>query len=79
MILTLHDGRIVAITVQYHFMALAIDVIDRGGPSNKIFCQLQPMSTKVSPLSSSKKHFSCPLLLKRWSTLLLKVGVSYGW
>ena len=32
---------------QLHFMALAIDVIDRYGPSNEMCCQLQPKTTKV--------------------------------
>ena len=33
-------GRIIAAAFQFHFMALAIDVIDRRDPSNKIRCQL---------------------------------------
>ena len=32
---------------QFHFMALAINVIDRRGPSNKMRHQLQPKKTKV--------------------------------
>ena len=33
----------------------------------------------VIHLFSSKRHFSRPLLLKKWSMLVLKVGVSNGW
>ena len=29
-------GRIIAAAFQFHFMALAVDVIDRRDPSNKI-------------------------------------------
>ena len=47
-------------------MALAVDVIDRRGPSNSI-C-----------LYNSKRRFSCSSLLARWNGLVLKVGVLYG-
>ena len=67
-------------------MALAINVIDRRGPGNKIHCQLQPKKTKVQCkavlavyIRSSKRHFTHPSLLTRQSALVLKVGVSYGW
>ena len=106
-------------------MALAIDVINRHDPSNKICCQLQPgrllgkailaiyitakdcssLLTSRSPLVlkvgvwkmakcvssynqrrlsiihlyTSKRCFSRPSLLTRWSALVLKVGVLYGW
>ena len=33
---------------QLHFMALAVDVIDRCGPSNQIRCQLQAKMIKVT-------------------------------
>ena len=33
----------------------------------------------ISHLYSSKKRFSRPSLVTRWSTLVLKVGVSFGW
>ena len=32
---------------QFHFMALAVDVIDRYGPSNEMHRQLQLNKTKV--------------------------------
>ena len=32
---------------QFCFMALAVDFIDRCGPSNKMHHQLQPKKTKV--------------------------------
>ena len=35
---------------QFHFMVLAIDVIDRCDPSNKMHRQLQPKKVKVRPL-----------------------------
>ena len=41
-------GRIIAAAFQFRFMALAIDVINRRDPSNKMHCQLQPKKTKVS-------------------------------
>ena len=31
----------------FHFMALAVDVVDRRGPSNEMRCQLQPKNPKV--------------------------------
>ena len=36
---------------QFLFMALAVDVIDRRGPSNETRCQLQPKKTKVNLLA----------------------------
>ena len=41
------NGRIIAAAFQFHFMALAIDVIDRRDPSNEMGHQLQPNRTKV--------------------------------
>ena len=32
---------------QSRFMALAVDFIDKHGPSNEMDCQLQPKNTKV--------------------------------
>ena len=34
-------------TFQFRFMALAVDVINRRGPSNEMHHQLQPKKTKV--------------------------------
>ena len=48
----------------FRFMALAIDVIDRRGPSNTIRCQLQPKNPKIRRFSrpsfntSKTKHFN---------------------
>ena len=36
-----------AIYISVPFVALAINVIDRRGPSNKMLCQLQPKKAKV--------------------------------
>ena len=41
-------GSIIVATFQFRFMALAVDVIDRRGPSNEMCCQLQPKKTKVT-------------------------------
>ena len=63
-------------------MALAVDVIDRRGPSNEMPRQLLPKKTKerlYSHLYSSKRRFTRPSLLTRWSALVLKMGVLYGW
>ena len=40
-------GRIIAAAFHFRFMAVAIDVIDRHGPSNEMQRQLQPKKTKV--------------------------------
>ena len=40
-------GRIIAAAFQFHFMALAIDVIDRRDPSNEMLSQLQPNKNKI--------------------------------
>ena len=51
------------------------------GPSSKMRPQLQPKKTKVrltSRLYSSKRRYQRCTLLTRRSTLVLKVGVSYG-
>ena len=40
-------GRIIAAAFQFRFMALAIDVIDRHDPSNKMHRQLQPNKAKI--------------------------------
>ena len=38
-------GRIMAAAFQFHFMALAIDVVDRHDPSNEMRRQFQPKKT----------------------------------
>ena len=48
MILTLYDWLNNFCCFSVLFLALAIDVIDRRGPSNKMHCQLQPKKTKVT-------------------------------
>ena len=40
-------GYIVAAVFHFCFIALAVDFIDRRGPSNKMQHQLQPKKTKV--------------------------------
>ena len=45
--LTLNDWLIIATAFQFRFIALAIDVIDRRGPSNEMRHQLQPKKTEV--------------------------------
>ena len=62
---------------QLHFMALAIDVIDRCGPSDEMHRQLQPKKTKLRRLYRSKRRFTHSLLPIRRSASVLKVGVSY--
>ena len=49
--------------------------------NDEIRCQLQSSKTnvRISHLYSSKRRFSCPLLVTRWTALVLKVGVSHGW
>ena len=39
--------RIIVAAFQFRFMALAVDVIDKRGPSNEMRHQLQPKKTKV--------------------------------
>ena len=39
--------RIIVTAFQFHFMALAINIIDRHSPSNEMHRQLQPKKTKV--------------------------------
>ena len=81
MILTLNDWLNNAAAFQFCFMALAVDVIDRNGPSNEMRRQLQPKETKVrlyySYLYSSKRCFIRPSLLTRQSASVLKMGVLY--
>ena len=60
-------------------MALAIDVIDRRGPINEMRRQLQPKKRCIIQLYSSERRFTRSSLPTRWSTLVLKVGVSCGW
>ena len=55
-------------------MALAVNVIDRCGPSNKMCHQLQPKKTKVMLYYIAGKK-----VLTRQSALVLKVGMAYGW
>ena len=40
-------GCIISVAFQFRFMALAVDVIDRHGPSNAMCRQLQPMKIEV--------------------------------
>ena len=40
-------GWIISAAFQFHFMALAINVIDRHGPSNEMRRQLQPKGNAV--------------------------------
>ena len=40
-------GLIIAAAFQFHFMSLAVDVINGRGPSNEICRQLQPKKTNV--------------------------------
>ena len=56
-------------------MAIVSDAIDRRGPSKKIRYQLEPKKS----ILAFNRHFTYCKLLKRWSTLVLKVGVLYGW
>ena len=46
-------GKIIVAAFHFHFIALAIDVMDRRGPSNKMRCQLQLKKTKkkIPPLT----------------------------
>ena len=63
---------------QLRFMAFAVDVIDRHGPSNEMRRQLKPKKAKgISSLYSSKQRFTHPSLITRRSASVLKVGVSY--
>ena len=41
-------GRIISAAFQFRFMALAVDVIDRHGPSKEMRHHLQPKKTKVT-------------------------------
>ena len=40
-------GYIISAAFQFHFMALAVKVVDRRGPSNEMYCQLQLKKAKV--------------------------------
>ena len=63
-------------------MALAVDVIDRRGPSNKMHRHLEPKKTMVMlyiRVYNSNRCFTRPSLLTRGSTLVLNVGMSQGW
>ena len=65
-------------------VCVCVYVIDGCGPSNKMYCQLMPKKTNykgscIICLYSGKRHFSLHSLLKRWSTLILEVGVLYEW
>ena len=40
-------GGIIVAAFHFRFIALAVDFIDRRGPSNEMHCQLQPKKTKV--------------------------------
>ena len=65
-------GLLIAAASQFCFMALAIGVTDRCGPSNEMHRHSQPKKAKI-------KRFTYPLLQARLSTLVLKVCVSYIW
>ena len=70
-----------AAAFQLCFMAFAVDVIDRCGPSNEMRCQLKLKKAKVSCIShlySSKRHFSPPSLVTRLSGLVLREDALYG-
>ena len=47
MFLTLLIDSIIFAAFQFRFMALVVDIIDRGGPGNKMYHQLQPIKSKV--------------------------------
>ena len=40
-------GYIIEAALKFRFMALAVNIIDRRGPSNEMRRQLQPKKTKV--------------------------------
>ena len=74
------NGLIITAAFQFHFMAPAVDFIDRRGPSNEIHRHLQPKETKVTLYYPCiLQPFTHPLLLARQSASVLKVGVSHGW
>ena len=60
-------------------MALAVDVIDRRGPSNEMRRLLKLKKTKVTCIIrvyNSKRCFNHPQFLTRRAASVLKVGVS---
>ena len=84
MILILYDWlNAISAAFQLHFMALAIDVIDRSGPSSKMCHQLHLMKNKVTLILSVyiTAEGILPTLksLTKQSALVLKVGVTYRW
>ena len=53
-------GWIISAAFQFHFMTLAVNFIDRCGPSNKMRSQLWPKKTKVMlyyPFVKQKKFY----------------------
>ena len=84
MILALYDWFNNSGCFSVRFITLAVDVIDRRGPTVVTKCvtsysQRRLRSGCIIRLYNSKRRFSPLLLLKRRSTLVLKVGVSYRW
>ena len=51
-------GRIIVAAFQIHFMALAVDVIDRRGPSNKMDHHLQQKTTILAVYIAAKDIIS---------------------
>ena len=68
-------------TFQIRIMALAIDIIDKRGPSNETHRQLQLKKTKVKlyilAIHIATRHYSRLSLLTRQSASVLKMGESY--
>ena len=63
-------------------MALALNVINRRGPSNEMRRQLNPKKDNIKlylAVYIATEDFTCPSLLKRRSASVLKVGVLYMW
>ena len=81
MILTLYDWLANFAAFQFHFvaMALAVDVIDKHGPSSKMHCPLQTKVMLYYALYNSKRRFIHPSLLTRCSVFVLIVDVLHGW
>ena len=57
-------------------MALAVDVIDRRGPSNKMQCHLQPKKTKVTyhPFTQQQKTLYPPLITDKTKRFSFRSG-----
>ena len=62
---------------QFHFMALANDVIDRHDPSNEMCCELYPKKTKVRlylPCMEQQKMFYTIFTINKTKRLSFKSG-----